>query len=153
MEKETYRKNLIKLLKTSKIYYINVFNEIEEYRLKEDVEKELNDAYENFEVLKTLDIWSCAFGNTSEIPQVNFGALMSARNQLIHKAKEKADNTKTVDIRDHYSIDKIADELSKIGEDDDEYYYYKYSKLKELKDARRQGSYATLKYIQTNTKK
>ena len=140
------KKDLINLLKNSKIYYINMFDEIEEYKIKKELDEELNLINDNVIELKHLNIWGNAFATEGNVPQVDYNILISEQMEKIGNLLEER-KEKTIDIDESYPLEKLAFELSKIGEKEDDYYYYKYSKLKELKDANKQGPEKTLKFI------
>lgn len=146
------RKALINLLKTSKIYYINIFDEIEEYKTKQELEDQLDEVNEIINNAKHLNALSYAFDVNMGMIPVNYYPFISEKmNEIDILIEEKKENV--IDIDESYSLERIGKELSKIGEEEDAYRYYKYSKLKELRDIKEKGSEKILQYLKENSQK
>ena len=146
------RKALIELLKNSKIYYINMFDQIIEYKTKQSIEDQIDEVNEIVDMARHLNAFSCGYDINFGMLPVNYYPFVEERmNELGTHTLEKNENI--IDINDSYSLERIGKELSKIGEEEDSYYYYKYSKLKELKDIKENGAEKTLQYIREQSQK
>ena len=149
MSNETLRKLLIYLLKKYKVYYINVFDEIVEYKKQEDINNEI-DALKKEYILNNL----IATANNGLVVG-NFTPFETDNSSINNYERQlnEIKSMKALNIKDNYTLEEIASELGKIGEEEDFYYYYKYSKLKELKEIMTKDTKVKLKYIQDTSNK
>ena len=146
------RKALIDLLKNSKIYYINMFDQIVEYKTKQQIEDQIDDLNEIADMAGHLNAWIYGFDMNMGMLPVNYYPFVTEKmTELGSSVGEKNENI--IDIDESYSLERIGQELSKIGEEEDSYHYYKYSKLKELREVMENGSEKTLQYLKNNMQK
>ena len=149
MSNETLRKLLIYLLKKYKVYYINVFDEIVEYKKQEDINNEIDSLKKEY-ILNNL----IATANNGLVVG-NFTPFETDNSSINNYERQlnEIKSMKALNIKDNYTLEEIASELGKIGEEEDFYYYYKYSKLKKIKEIMTKDTKVKLKYIQDTSNK
>lgn len=143
MSDEVFRKYLINLLKTSKLYYINMAGQYVEYYTEDNKKKELNKIIEDIEWTKHLNAINNALLIDNNIPIVD--------NKMVicddEKRLDELNKTKTISINNNSTLEEIANEISKMCDYEDYEDIDEDSKLYELKLAQERGIKYTLEFL------
>ena len=158
MNNEEFRKLLIYILKNYKIFYLDISGKYEEYYELDKYYKQLESVYKDYNnIIKNMQNDNYRFINSYgkineysiEMPNVNYTALLKDKSKTLNELFDM----KKINIQEWYSLEEIANELSKIGEKEEFDYIYEGSKLSELKKIMNQNTETKLKYIQDNSNK
>ena len=157
MGDEELRQFLIHILKNYKVYYLEMSGRYQEYLEEEELFKKREEAFKRIEDSRNIRnnedyIFVNNYCTTEtynvEIPNINY--------QSIHfkNMKELRDilNIRPLRIKDDYSLEDIAKELSKVGDYEEFDSIYENSKLLELKYAMQKPLKERLNYLKENKK-
>ena len=157
MSDEELRQLLIYMLKNYKVYYLEMSGRYQEYLDDEKLFKKREEAFKKIEDSRNIrnnedyifvNNYCTTESYNVEIPNINY--------QSIHfkNMKELRDllNIRPLRIKDDYSLEDIAKELSKVGDYEEFDSIYENSKLLELKYAMQKSSKERLNYLKENKK-
>ena len=113
MEKENFRRKLISLLRTSKLYYITKDKEIEKIYTQTEKEATLKAKNEMYSLLMNIEALNTIMYGEEHL-QIPIPILMN--DEL--KELQQMSNVETIDFSYEDSLEEIAQKLSEIGKDD-----------------------------------
>ena len=145
MEREDFRKKLIKLLRQSKIYYINLYGDIEQIYHKENVNDEIKEQREFLYSLRYLNSISHITTGNSLQDNTNYNLII---DQQIHDINS-LERLNTLNVEDDYTLEDIAEVISGICDDVDYKEFNDSTILSRFKKERNKG----LKYESNFLKK
>lgn len=160
MSDEVFKKLLIYILKNYRIFYQDQMGRYEEYQNEESYNNEKNitiDKIKKYEHLKENSNY--AYFNNYGYNQVTLYNLeisyLNYEVELVElkQKMEKLFNIKTFKLDDDYSLEEIANELSKIGSEEYEDDEFENTNLNKLKNAMYLEPSKKLKFIRENIKK
>lgn len=158
MSDEEFRRFLIYILNNYKIYYQDISGKYQEYIQLEKLCKEMDEVISKIDKItqrekndnyKYINTYGKDDFYNIEIPNINYKSMLFEETKKLKGLL----NAKVLKIKDHYSLDDIAEELSKIGDYEEFDYIYENSKLSELKGIMNKDSKVRLKYIKDNSNK
>jgi archaellum biogenesis ATPase FlaH len=143
MEDEIFRRRLIEILRTSKLYYVTLNGEYVEYYEEDNKKKRIDKILENIRWLRSISILSNSLIMEDNIPTV------SEINILYEEEKKLSElnNIKTISINKNSSLEDIANEIKKMYDYEEYNYISEDTKIYELKQAKQNGVKYTLNYI------
>ncbi len=115
MGQEEFRKYLISLLKNSKIYYINLYGDIEPIYHKEKINNEIKEQKDFLYNLRYLNSISHITTGNSLIDNDNYNLMIDQQIRDINSLE----HLNTLNIEDDYTLDDIAEVISGICDDVD----------------------------------
>ncbi len=113
MEKENFRRKLISLLRTSKLYYITKDKEIEKIYTQTEKEATLKAKNEMYSLLMNIEALNTIMYGEEHL-QIPIPILM---NDELKELQQMSD-VETIDFSYEDSLEEIAQKLSEIGKDD-----------------------------------
>lgn len=143
MTDEIFRRKLIKLLKTSKIYYTNLSGQFSEYYTEDTKRKMINQKIEEIEWAKHLNNINAGLLVANNIPYIDNDFLLEAENNKLTKIIK----TRTLSIDDDSTLEEIAEEISKMCNYEDFEDIERDSELYKLKQAQERGVKHTLNLL------
>ena len=113
MEKENFRRKLISLLRTSKLYYITKDKEIEKIYTQTEKEATLKAKNEMYSLLMNIEALNTIMYGEEHL-QIPIPILM---NDELKELQQMSD-VETINFSYEDSLEEIAQKLSEIGKDD-----------------------------------
>ena len=111
MDKETFRKYVINLLKKSKIYYIDFDGGINELRKTKDIEEEVREQRDFLYKLRYLNSIGYITSNSMTVyDSTNYNILINEQIDKINYLQ----NQNNLNIEDDYTLEDIAEVISGI---------------------------------------